>query len=235
MFNTLKVALDIATIYETCQSALNGALHEFLDAQNAMTSKELRRFQDKATQIANQSFTETISKLKVAVEQIEREERSRAFTDAFMTPPRIILTSADIKEAEETIRQIFIQSVLSGLKLGKALMCQHSMLVSSGISPENARVRVRERNRGKILEVYSLRKNGAKVRSGWAMYLILAQTMNYVRHTSYMTQAASIGFTVFEIEQIGHARHGIRFTVETYPEKELHPQCQASIRIVLEA
>lgn len=234
MFNTLKVALNLAEIYENCQSALNGALHEFLDAQNAMTPRELRRFNLRATEIANQSFSDTISKLRSAVEEIEREERLRAYTDAQVKPPHIILTDSDIAETEKMIRQIFINSVLSGLRLAKSLMAQHNMLVSSGVHPENARVRVRERNRGKILDTYSMRKNGSKVKAGWSVYLMLAQAMNFVRHTSYMKQAASIGFTHFEIVQPGHARDGIQFTVETYPEKELHPQCQASIRIVLE-
>ncbi|EOB4971262.1 hypothetical protein ACK2J6_001155 [Vibrio fluvialis] len=234
MFNTLGVALDLATIYENCQTALNGVLHDFLDAQNAMTPKELKRFNLRATEIANQSFTDTVQKLRYAVEQIEREERLRAYTDAQMKHPHIVLTDSDITETEKMIRQLFINSVLSGLRLAKSLMAQHNMLVSSGVNPENARVRIRERNRGKILDIYSPRKNGAKVKAGWAVYLMLAQAMNFVRHTSYMKQAASIGFTHFEIVQPGHARDGIKFTVETYPEKELHPQCQASIRIVLE-
>ncbi|EGR3221745.1 hypothetical protein DC904_13685 [Vibrio parahaemolyticus] len=234
MFSHVDSALSVTKIYETCLSALNGALHSYLDSSNAMTAKELRKFKKTATEIANQGFSDTILKLKSVSHHIAYEERLRALTDANFTSGEVEKVNVDLSDIEASIRQDFLNATLSGVILAKKLMSQHSMLVSSGLSPASARIRVRERNRGEILQVYSIDRAGRKIRPNWAVYIKLAAFLNQLRHTEYMSQAAKLGFKEFELVQPGHARNGIRFLLGEAPEGELHPQSLASVRLVRE-
>lgn len=235
MSSPIDSALEITRIYETCLRALNGAFHAYLDGSNAMTFKAIRKFGLDATEIANQSFTDTMSVLRATAEQVNREARLRAYTDAHRAAPRVIVTDEDLAEIEVMLRQEFVNAVTSGIQLAKQLMAKYGMLVSSGLSESSARIRVREGNRSTILQVYSLDKIGRKVRPNWAVYIKISAFLNYTSHTAYLRQAASLGFTQFELVQPGHVRDGLRFSLDTIPEKELHPQSRALIRLIKES
>ena len=96
MSNTTDIALKLTKNYETCLSALNGALHTYIDSQNSMSVKEFNKLKLKSIEIANFSYQETISKLKAVTEQLCRKERVRAHTDANKEAPKIIVVDADL-------------------------------------------------------------------------------------------------------------------------------------------
>ncbi|GAL22947.1 hypothetical protein JCM19235_1248 [Vibrio maritimus] len=231
MSKAIQSAKSLAQRYDTCLNALNGALHVFLDSYTAMTIGELKRFQSKATAIATQSNAETLNTLKLVSEQIAREARLRAYRDARIDAPNVIVVSVDVTEINQLVQQEYMKATLEGVKLAKDLMSQHTLLTLGGQSPATARVRVRERNRGKILKIYSTDRSGRSFRTSWAMYLRLADFLTALSHREYLSASAALGFTNFELYQPDHRRHGLAFDLESIPTTELHPQSEAVIRL----
>lgn len=231
MFSPVDLATELSKKYEYCISSLNGLLHEYLDSPNVMSKKELSKFQLKAMNIANHSYTEMISALKATTEQVSREARLRAYSDARNKAPNIVVVSADISTVEMIIKQHFKNAAIAGANMAKKLMSRIAYLVSKGTSVESARIKVRESNRGQILSVYSTNKAGSKNRSQWAVYLRLTSFLTQTAHSEYISQSMKFGLDEFVIVQPENMRDGVRFKGEAFPTKELHPQSRAYVRI----
>ena len=237
MRNSVQSAKDVSQIYETCITALNGLLHAYLDSPNAMSRKNIREFEAKAIEIAQVSLSDTINRLKAVSSSIIYEARLQAHTDAASLDslnkiPTIERVDADIKEIEQLIRQDYMTAVIRGVSLAKKLMAQYNMLIASGVNHNTARIRIRERNRGVILQVYSVDRKGRNYRTCWSVYIKLAAFLNQLAYMEYLSESAKLGYRKFVILAPGKLRDGMTFTLDTVPDGELHPQSQADIRLV---
>lgn len=230
----MEIALKLTRTYELCLNALNGAFHSYLNDSRAMTHKSLVAFRDRANAIARQSYIDVKSAIHESTIQIKTEAVLRAHSDANKTATTINVI-ADTNEIDKLIKQIFVITVLDGVSLAKSLKQQYGMLVASGVTPYSAQIRVRERNRDKIVRTYQVDKAGHHVRSNWAFYLRLTSFLTNAAHNEYLKTAANLGFTTFKLSQPGHRRDGLRFSLDNIPEKELHPQSRAKICLIKEA
>ncbi len=231
MCDRFMVAADEADVYENTLLMLSGAFdRHFVHHSAPMTRKAMIHFNSQALKIARSSAQSSGKRISQAMYDIASGARLQAHTDAnaaFPTDKLIVNTSL----IEQYLNMVYREAVQEGLRLISRMLARYGLLLSSGLSSEAARVRILEQHREDIAQLYNSKRMGRRLKPHWSVYLTLLEALAQSEHHSYLNAAAKMGYQRFYLHQPDHERDGLKFTLDGIPDKELHPQSKAQIKI----
>lgn len=233
MHSRFDYALSEANAYENTLMILSGAFYTyFIHHQQPLSRKAVKHFAVKGAEIASEQARESVKRLRESMYVLADGARLQAHTDAGAAFPT---TSVSIvaTNVEDYLVAVYKEAVLEGTRLANKMVSRYALMLSSGLKPEAARVRVMEQHRDDIANLYSIKRLGRRLKPHHAVYLRVLEALGYTERHTYIKAALTMGYEQFYIVEPGAKRDGMTFRFDDVPESEFHPQSKAEITIDL--
>lgn len=227
----------ITDIHKRFVDQLSGWIHEFIGSSYALNAWVINEFENKMVQALNVSVSELKTQLMHSVDAVVEEARYRAYLDAEKAIPEFDSQHASQQKADIALNQISLRmklEVVQAMSLIREYSSRVGLYRSHGITDVGARIRARENVKGRIGRYSTFDSIGRKHDAVSLMSAYVLALLTNLEHTTYIEEAAALGFTNFKLVQLGHRRDQMTFGLNDYPANELHPRSEAKVQLIRE-
>lgn len=211
-------------------SSVKALLLALLDADRPISQADVSGFAVESSRLALNSSQRIKTIAEEATRGVIDEALSKSLSDAQASDGQKIHFPPSVNE--KVIESLLVADALALSSLLRRAAINQRLLLSKNLKFGAVRIRVREWMRQGINNQISYRGSRFQSKASWRLYLAIRGSLVLAMVDAYMMQAAALGFTSFEIVQPGHRRHGLKFSIESWPSEEFHPQSEAALKLV---